>query len=105
MPMTEMETAETGTSKTSSFMKSLTSIPSAIVAKLPTMDKSLDRYFDAHMSAIISEWGLLTQHSLDSLDQRLNKVTKEIATLEKGRSYLEKRAADLDAGIKELEGQ
>lgn len=105
MPMTEMETAETGTkSKTSSFMQSLASIPSAIDAKLPTMDKNLDRYFDAHMSAIISEWGLLTQNSLDTLDNRLDKVSKEIATLEKGRSYLEKRAAEIDAGIRELEG-
>jgi hypothetical protein len=68
------------------------------------MDKSLDRYFDAHMSAIISEWGLITQNQLDEFDRRLTMVSGEIANLEKGRSRIEKRAADLEAGIKALEG-
>jgi hypothetical protein len=102
--MTELETAETGTAKKSSFMQSLATVPSSFESRLPTMDKSLDRYFDAHMSAIINEWGLLTQHQLDDFDRRLNVVSGEIANLEKGRSRIEKRAADLDAGIKELEG-
>jgi hypothetical protein len=102
--MTELETAETGTVKKSSFMQSLSAVPSSIESRLPTMDKSLDRYFDAHMSAIINEWGLITQYHLNDFDRRLNVVSGEIANLEKGRSRIEKRAADLDAGLKKLEG-
>jgi hypothetical protein len=91
------------TAKKSSFKESLMAIPGTIDAKLPTMDKSLDRYFDAHMSAIISEWGLITSHNLDDLDDRLDMVTTEIRNLERGRDEIEKRAAALEAGIRELE--
>ena len=97
------ENAPAETAKKSSFKDSLVAIPETINAKLPTMDKSLDRYFDAHMSAIISEWGLVTAYTLDDLDDRLDMVTTEIRNLEKGRSELEKRAAALDAAIRELE--
>ena len=103
--MTEMGTAETGTAKKSSFREGLSSFTSSIESRLPTMDKNLDRYFDAHMSAIISEWGLITMHTLDDLDDRLDMVTAEIRNLEKGRDEIEKRAAALDAGIHELEGK
>lgn len=97
------ESAPAETAKKSSFKESLVAIPGTIEAKLPSMDKSLDRYFDAHMSAIISEWGLLSSHNLDDLDDRLDAVTTEIRNLEKGRGEIEKRAAALDAGIRELE--
>jgi len=104
MRMTEMETTETGTAKKSSFREGFSSLTSSIESKLPTMDKSLDQYFDSHMSAIISEWGLLTQNQLDEFDRRLTMVSGEIANLEKGRSRIGKRAADLEAGITALEG-
>jgi septal ring factor EnvC (AmiA/AmiB activator) len=102
--MTEMGNAETGTAKKSSYREGFSSFTSSIESRLPTMDKSLDRYFDAHMSAIISEWSLLTQNQLDEYDKRLTRVSGEIANLEKGRAQIEKRAADLEAGIKALEG-
>jgi hypothetical protein len=97
------ETAPAETAKKTSFKESLAAIPGAIDAKLPSMDKSLDRYFDAHMSAIISEWRLITTHTLDDLDDRLDMVTTEIRNLERGKDEIEKRAAALDAGIRELE--
>jgi hypothetical protein len=102
--MTEYETAEMGTAKKSSFSQGVSSFTSSIESRLPTMDKSLDRYFDAHMSAIITEWGLITQGNLDEFERRLNVVSGEIANLEKGKVRIEKRAADLDSGIQELEG-
>ena len=97
------EYASEATAKKSSFKDSLVAIPGAIGAKLPSMDKSLDRYFDAHMSAIISEWGLITTNNLDDLDDRLDMVTTEIRNLERTRIEIEKRAAALEAGIRELE--
>ncbi|HPM62824.1 MAG TPA: hypothetical protein PK955_10130 [Methanoregulaceae archaeon] len=99
------ENAPAETAKKSSFKESLIAIPGTIDSKMPTMDKSLDRYFDAHMSAVISEWGLITMHTLDDLDDRLEMVTTEIRNLERGRDEIEKRAAALDAGIRELEAQ
>ena len=99
------ETAEpTKTSGMTRFKESLVSLPHTIDERLPTMDKSLDRYFDSHISAIIDEWGLITQHTLDDLEHRLNSVRTEIRNLEKGQTLLEKRAADLDAELKTLEG-
>jgi len=97
------EYAPSETAKKSSFRDSLTSIPGSIESRLPTMDKGLDRYFDAHMSAIISEWGLITTHTLDDLDDRLDMVTTEIRNLERGRDEIEKRVAALEAGIHDLE--
>jgi len=89
----------------SSFKDSVMAIPATISAKLPTMDKSLDTYFDAHMSAIIDEWGLITQHDLDDLDRRLQVSGAGINKLETGKARIEKRAADLDAEIRKLEGK
>lgn len=99
------ETAEpTKTSRLAGFKESLVSLPHTIDERLPTMDKSLDRYFDSHISAIIDEWGLITQHTLDDLEHRLNTVGNEIRNLEKGRTLLENRVADLDAELTRLEG-
>lgn len=103
MPMEEMA-EPTQTSRMTKFKESLVAIPGTIEAKLPTMDKSLDRYFDANMSVIIDEWGLITQHHLDEFEQRLHSIGVEIRNLEKGRAKIEKRAADLDAALKALEG-
>ncbi len=101
--MTEMETPTT-TTKKSSFSSSVKAIPSTVDSWLPTMDKSLDKYFDSHMAAIIQEWGLITEPYLDELEHRLAVVHTDLLKLEKGRTRLEKRAEDLDAGIRELEG-
>src|SRR5690606_37728820 len=103
--ITMYENAPAETAKKSTFKESLMAIPGTIDSNLPSMDKSLDRYFDAHMSVIISEWGLITMHTLDDLDDRLEMVTTEIRNLERGRDEIEKRAAALDAGIRELEAQ
>ena len=99
--MFETETAESA--RKTSFTESLASIPKAIDSRLPSMDKQLDRYFDAHISSIISEWGLVTRYDLDDLEHRLEMVSNEITTLEKWRTRLEDRAKNLDAAIGELE--
>jgi len=101
--MSEYETNETV--QKSSFKDSIVAIPATIGAKLPTMDKSLDTYFDAHMPAIIDEWGLVTQPNLDDLDRRLQVSGAGITKLETGKARIEKRAADLDAEIRNLEGR
>lgn len=101
--MYETESAEFA--KKPSFTQSLASIPRTIDSKLPTMDKQLDKYFDAHISLIISEWGLVTRFDLDDLEHRLNAVVNEISTLERWRVKLEDRARDIESAISELEGQ
>jgi hypothetical protein len=101
--MSEYETNEPA--QKSSFKDTLVAIPATIGAKLPTMDKSLDKYFDAHMSMIIDEWGLVTQQELDKIDHRLQASGGGINKLESGKARIEKRAADLDAEIRKLEGR
>jgi len=100
--MYETESAEPAGK--SSFKESLASIPQAIDSRLPSMDKQFDRYFDANISSIISEWGLVTRYDLDDLEQRLDMVSNEISTLEKWRTKLEDRAKNLESAISELEG-
>lgn len=101
--MSEYETNETP--QKSSFKDTLVAIPATIGSKLPTMDKSLDAYFDSHMPAVIDEWGLVTQTYLDDLDHRLEASGAGINKLETGKARIEKRAADLDAEIRKLEGR
>jgi hypothetical protein len=103
MPMEEMA-EPTQTSRMTRFKESLVAIPHAIDERLPSMDKNLDRYFDANMSVMIDEWGLITQHHLDEFEHRLESIGIEIRNLEKGRAKIEKRAADLDAALKAWEG-
>jgi hypothetical protein len=69
------------------------------------MSESLDTYFDSHMSAIVEEWGLVTQHDLDEIDRRLQVSGTGINKLETGKARIDKRAADLDAEIRKLEGR
>lgn len=97
------ETESTESAKKASFTQSLTSIPKTLDSRLPTMDKQLDKYFDAHISSIISEWGLITRYDLDELEHRLDRVADEVSTLEKWRIKLQDRAKDLESAINDLE--
>ena len=73
--------------------------------RMPSLDKSLNRYFDQYMGAIVEEWDLLTEPDLLRLERRLAKVAGEMNELEKGHSALAERARALDAAVKELEGR
>ena len=73
--------------------------------RIPTLDKSLDRYFDQYMESIIEEWELLTEPDLLRLEGRLKKIAGELNQLEKGHAVLAERAKALDASVKELEGR
>jgi len=99
------ENVKERTANKSSFRESLSALPARFDAMLPSMDKSLDRYFDSHMSMIISEWGLLSTHHLDNLEHRLTAISTEIRQLERGRDEITKRAAALDAALREQEGR
>ena len=72
--------------------------------RMPSLDKSLDRYFSQHIDAIVQEWELLTESDLISLEGRLKRITEEIGKLEKGHADIRKRAHALDASLKKLEG-
>lgn len=72
-------------------------------SKLPSMDKSLDAYFDSTFASVIEEWELLTETDLHKLENRLASVTAEIGTLYAEKMVLEKRAENLDTLITSLE--
>ena len=73
--------------------------------RMPSLDKSLDRYFSTHIDAIVQEWELLTENDLISLEGRLKRITEEVGKLEQGHAGLKGRALALDASVKELEGR
>ena len=73
--------------------------------RVPSLDKSLDRYFDQYMESIVQEWELITEPDLISMEGRLKRITEELGRLEKGHSGLMERALTLDASVKELEGK
>jgi len=78
-------------------------IPGAIESHVPTLDKSLDAYFDQHFAAIIEEWDLVTESDLHRLETRLTRVSDEISSLVAGKTAIEARAKNLDDVISSME--
>ena len=97
------ETEVPGTHKKSSFTESLASVPRTIDSKLPSMDKRLGKYLDAHITPLISEWGLVTRFTLEDLEQRLDVVSTEISNLEKEKVTLKDRASAFELALSEVE--
>ncbi len=88
-----------------SFWGNLPDVQGYLDQKLPTMDKSLDIYFDKNMEAIIEEWGLLVENDILDLQRRINKVTADINQLDNNKKVLSERVTKLDAFISNLEGR
>jgi hypothetical protein len=97
------ETEMPETAKKHSFTETVASVPGTIDAGLPTLDKRMDRYFDAHIKDIVEEWGLVTLTTFEHLERRLDAVSSDINALEKGRAVLEQRAHAIDAALREME--
>ena len=66
------EFAEGTVEEKQSFWGNLPDVTGYMDQKLPTMDKSLDTYFDKNMEAIIEEWGLLVENDMRELERRVN---------------------------------
>jgi|SRR5208337_3814294 len=88
-----------------SFWDNLPDVGGYLNDKLPTMDKSLDIYFDKNMEAIIQEWGLLVENDLLDLQRRVNKVTEQVSLLYNEKRVLAERVAKLEVLISKLEGR
>jgi hypothetical protein len=86
-----------------SFWEQFSKLPETIESKLPTLDKSLDAYFDRNFVSIIEEWELVTESDLNRLENRLAGVTNEISALYAEKMVLEKRAGSLDDQISSME--
>ena len=70
--------------------------------RMPSLDKSLDRYFSQYMESIVQEWELITEPDLIRMEGRLKRIAEELGRLEKGHAGLMERAIALDASLKEM---
>ena len=86
-----------------SFWDQFSQVSGTITSRIPTLDRSLDTYFDQHFAAIIEEWDLVTESDLTRLESRLTRVTDEISSLYAGKVTIEARAKELDDLIASLE--
>jgi predicted nuclease of restriction endonuclease-like RecB superfamily len=86
-----------------SFWNDLPDVKGYLEEKLPTLDRTLDRYFDQHAGEIISEWGLVREDDLIELERRIERATSEISRLGKGSEVIRERIARLDTRIAKLE--
>src|SRR5512141_1434754 len=91
------------TSTGDSFWDQFSHIPGSIESRIPTLDRSLDAYFDQNFAAIIEEWDLVTESDLDRLESRLARVSSDISSLYAGKMAIEMRAKKLDDLITTLE--
>ncbi len=85
------------------FYKNLPDVPGYFEKKLPTMDRTLDTYFDQNFEAIIEEYGLLKGDDLIELERKLNRVTDEIKGLCREKETVIERVGKLEAMISGLE--
>jgi hypothetical protein len=99
------EYAEGTVEEKQSFWSNLPDVPGYMEQNLPTMDKSLDTYFDKNMEAIIEEWGLLVENDMLDLERRVNKVSAEINQLYDHKEVIRERVTKLDIVITNLEGR
>jgi hypothetical protein len=99
------EFAEGPVEEKQSFWQNLPDVSGYLDQKLPTMDKSLDTYFNKNMEAIIEEWGLLVENDMLELERRVNKVTAEIDQLYHQKDVLNDRVMKLDTLISKMEGR
>ncbi len=99
------EFAEGTVGERESFWSNLPDVGGYLNENLPTMDRTLDAYFDRNMEAIIEEWGLLVENDLLDLERKLNKVTEQVNQIYNEKSHLSDRAVKLDALISRLEGK
>ncbi len=97
------ETEGSGTQQNTSFTKSLASVPRSIDRNLPSMDKRLGKYLDAHITPLIAEWGLVTHFTLEGLEHRLDAVSADISALEKEKLTLKERASAFEQALREVE--
>lgn len=88
----------------SPYVRSIYGFTRSVEERIPTLEKALDRYFDANFEAIIEEWQLLTDYELRDLERRLDSVTEQIDSLYTKKTDIEKRAKTLDKEITTLEG-
>src|SRR5512136_1733134 len=86
-----------------SFWDTFAHMPGTIESRVPTLDTSLDAYFDQHFAAIIEEWDLVTESDLHRLEGRLSRVSDEISSLYAGKMTIESRAKKLDDLVSQLE--
>jgi len=86
-----------------SFWDTFAHIPGTLESRIPTLDTSLDAFFDQHFAAIIEEWDLVTESDLHRLEGRLAHVSEEISSLYAGKMTIESRAKKLDDLVSQLE--
>lgn len=86
-----------------SFWDRVSAIPGAVESRLPTLDRSLDAYFDRHFVQIIEEWDLLTESDLEKYEHRLSRITDEISGLCADRAKTEARVQKLESLIASME--
>lgn len=85
------------------FWQQFSDFTTGIESKIPTLDKSLDAYFDRNFALIIEEWDLLTDSDLRQMEGRLASVTSDISALCTEKIILEKRIERLDDLVASLE--
>jgi hypothetical protein len=81
----------------------LPNVTGSIRERIPTMERSLDRYFNQHFESIIVEWNLLQEHDIKRLEKRLDTVTSEIARLTRGEGVIQERVGELEVLVRKLE--
>ncbi len=85
------------------FWKDFPDVSGYFEKRLPTLDRSLDKYFDQNFEAIIEEWELLRGDDLIEIERRLNRVTEDVTRLCRGKGAITGRVEELETMIAALE--
>lgn len=96
---------ETTSGKTKEFFGNIASNETFSSDRIPTLDKTLDSYFDRNSEAIIEEWGLLTDADIHEYQRKLDYLSYEVGRIVTEKDLLKNRAESIEKAIAELEGK
>ncbi len=71
--------------------------------KVPSLNRTIEEYFEANMSGIIDEWDLIVDNDLKNFEMRVMNVEKELTNFDDFKQHTEKRVKMMERELAKLE--
>lgn len=93
------------TGKSNKFFENFSAFQTTAGETVPTLDRTLDNYFERNFESVIEEWGLLTEADMAQYERKLDYLRYEVGRLVAEKDSMKKRADKIGQAIAELEGK
>jgi len=91
--------------KTNRIFENVSGFKTSLGDKSPSLERTLDSYFDRNSEAVIEEWGLLTDSDIAVYQRKLEFLSYEVERLYIEKESMKNRISGIEKAIKELEAK